>query len=61
MDKEQALEYATNTIRSVEYMEKYAKPEDFDSMIDLKNCLLYFVSNAIIENLKTDTEKANGR
>ena len=61
MDREQAIIYATNFIRNIEYMEKYSEPKDFDNMIELKNCLMFFVSNSYIENPATSKEeKLNG-
>lgn len=61
MDREQAIIYATNTIRGIEYAEKYNQPKDFDNMIELKDCLMFFVSNSYIENPATSKEeKSNG-
>ena len=54
MDKEQALEFATNTIRNIDYMTKYNQPDDFQNMIDLKDCLMCLVSNIQIEQIKKE-------
>ena len=55
MEKEQALLFAVNMIRNIDYAERFSSMED-QSMIGLKNCLICLVSNIktdmLIENIK---------